>query len=1122
MSYIGQRVRAIDWNAKTTGGSLYAGDLVFDGLLVARVLRSPYSHARIVSIDTRKAHGMPGVHGVITIDAFPPGARYIHEGARDRPPLADGVVRYVGEEVAAVAAETLEQAEAALQTIVVRYDVRVDTPLSAKEALEGGGVSLHERTTGKRNVSFELKRTWGNFEEGLEAGTISVAGHYYYPQVNHACMEPNIAIAQWSETEQKLELWTSTQSPYYISLEVAEVLGLRPEQVVCREVAVGGGFGAKSKIAEHEGIAAMLAKVTRRPVKLALSRTEEFAYTKTRHAFSIDLDLHADTQGRLHAIHSDVVVSNGAYNHSGVSVVSAGLKAYGMMYRPKGIRARARLVDSAMIPGGQFRGYGSTQTGFALECLLDELAEKLHCDPLELRLRNANQAGDTTLIGAKLGSVKLTQCLEAVRDAIGWDHEKAAHVHGRGVGVAAAVHPSGAYAFEGSNRSDCAIDIFADGAICLRFGGADAGTGQRTILAQIAAHELGVALGDVQVLTMDSEQTPYDQGAWSSRGTHYSGHAARLTCKTMAEEIQRMAQRQWGDAEVWLEGGFVCSAERRIALAQLISESARFTDGVYTVECSYHEKEVVRPDPKTGLGNHAASYNFAAHAAVVNVDPKVGSVEVLDYVAAHDVGVAINPTFVEGQMAGGVVMGLGAALGEEIIQEQGKVVNASYMHYALPRAADVPRIRTILVEGYDEHGPYGAKGTGELGVNPPASVISNAVYDAIGVRVRELPITPDKILNALAQKNGHTRAFGIWRRPGRWWVALVRAAYPMGLLQWLHRRQQLLVNAPSVPESVPVDMPLKLDDALSLLDRHQIPIAGGTDVQPSRRQGLIRPVRLVSLHAIREMAQIVVDNSGMLRVGAGVTLSDLYRAVAEDYPVLAQAIQTIAGPQIREMATLGGNLLQGKRCWFYRNAFPCYKRKGGLAPCYAIEGDHRFYHAVIDGHRCQAVTPSDLATALIALDAKVAVRGASGTRVVDVASLYRGPGESVLQSDELLTEIHIPPLDGRRAAFKKLSLWEGDFALVSVALSAQISVDGIWSKVRICCGGVGPVPWRAWNTESRLEGRAVNAELMRHELDLELNAVAHPLRRNGWKLDATAGLAERLVEQLNSDPHAKK
>jgi CO/xanthine dehydrogenase Mo-binding subunit/CO/xanthine dehydrogenase FAD-binding subunit len=1120
MKQVGRRVRGIDWQLRTSGQLAYVADVPLEGILHGAILRSPHSHARILGIDTSAARAILGVHAVITAADLPKGKRYVHEGAADRAPMAEDIVRFIGEEVAAVAAETQEIAEAALRAIRIDYEV-IAAPLTIADALAPGATRLHERPTEQANLSRKTVRNWGDYDAGRRVASVSVQGKFSFPRQAHACMETNGSLAHWDDAEQKLHFWSSTQAPYYIVLEVAQALDLQRNQVVCHEVGVGGGFGAKSKICEHEVIAGALTRTAKRPVRLMLSREEEFGATKSRHSFDIDMAIHADKDGRLRAIEAELDIDNGAYDHSGVSVMGAALKSLGMLYRPDGLRATGRLIATATLPGGQFRGYGSTQASFALECLMDDLAEKLGMDRFEIRRLNANLAGETTLVGAQLGSARLIGCLDAAREEIGWERERADRKPGRGVGIASAVHVSGSHTSEDSNRSDAAIDVYEDGHIRVRFGGSDAGTGQRTILAQIAAEELGVPLERVEVLTMDSEQTPFDMGAWSSRGTHYGGHAVRKASLATAERLKALAAARLGAGVLRLEEGFVCSATDRMPIGEAVRFSNDAQNGVLSTETSFVEDSVVMADRETGRGNVSASYNFACHAAVVDVDVRTGKVSVLDYVAAHDIGLAINPTATEGQAIGGAVMGLGPALGEELIFEQGKMVNPAYLHYALPRTADVPRIRPILIEGGDPRGVYGAKAIGECSINPPGSVISNAVYDAIGVRVAHLPITPDKIMNAIAARDRRRRRHHLWRRPSRWWIGFVRGLYARGLLDILHRRTKSIRAAVSSMPPKALAMPKTMPELLAELRSHASPLGGGTDLHLQRQQGINTADRLVWTGGVVEFKTVEPVADGSVRIGAAVTLAALGEAFRERLPMIAEAVDTIAGTQIREMATVGGNLGQAKRCWFFRNGFGCYKRLGGLAPCYAIEGDHRFHHAVIDGHRCQATTPSDLATVFQALDGVAVLMSKRGERRLTIDRLYTGPGETVLAADEIIAAVELPASARTRVgSFQKLRLWEGDFAIASIALTAIQGENGGLEAPRLVFGGLAPTPWRARACEGRIAERAITSAELRRWLDLELDAAAHPLKRNGWKLDAAAGLAEKALEAVQAGRNA--
>lgn len=1103
MTHIGKPVRALDWEAQTSGAFAYTADIHLDGLLHAAVLRSPYAFARILAVDTADAEGMPGVRAVITAADFPPGVRYLHEGAADRPPLADGTVRFVGQEVAAVAADTPEQAQDAAAAIRVRY-ARRTAPLDLDAALSPGAAMLHDRPHGLPNRAARFLRRWGDFSVGRAASKWRVSGRFHFAAQHHACMEPSIVVARWLADSERLELWSPTGAPYYVVQEVAHVLGLAPGQVACREIGTGGSFGARTKVSDYEALAAQLSRKAGAPVRLALSRAEDFATTKSRHAFRIAMALDGDADGRLCAIEAHLEADNGAYSHSGASVAGAALKGLGMLYQPDGATLSAELVDTAKRPGGQFRGYGTTQSSFALECLMDELAERSGIDPLAYRIANANPAGTTTLLGARLHSSGMAECLEACGAAIGWRGRGAGRTEGIGTGFASGVHVSGSYVGGTTNRSACAIDVHWNGRVHVRFGSGDAGTGQKTILAQLVASVLDVPLTDLSVEMIDSDRTPFDMGSWSSRGTHYGGHAALLAAETVKAKLIEAALPETG-ADSRLEGGMVVGRGGRMTVGDVVARLSNATDGVISVEEAYVETRVEAPDPVTGIGNISASYNFAGHAAKVAVCRRTGKVRLIDYVAAHDVGTAINPMMVEGQIVGGVVMGVGAALGEEVVTQAGRVANPAFVNYAMPRAADMPPVRALLVATDDPAGPMGAKAVGEIGINPPPAAIANAIYDAVGVRLRATPFTPDKLMAAL-NGAGWARRFPVrlWRRPGRWWIALVRRAYRAGLFDLLHRRMLARSVSPLPVRTTALVRAGTFGDALRRAGEGCVPVAGGIDLHHRRKQGLVAAGHLVSLKALPELAHCVQEADGSWRIGAAATLTEV--AGLCGIGALNEAIMTIASPQVRNMATMGGNLLQANRCWFLRNGFDCFKRRGGLAPCYAITGDHRFHHAVIGGHRCQSVTPSDLATVLAALDATLSIAGPAGERQIAVADFYTGPGETRLGTGEILREVHVPSQGRARTAFEKLALWEGDFAIASAAI--VLGETG----ARVVLGGMAPTPLVL--ADLGADAPILDGAGIAPRVEAALARIAHPLPHNLWKLDAVTGLVANAFDRM--------
>ena len=1139
VTVLGGRVRPNEWDERTSGTAVYTTDVRLPGMLEARILRSPHPHAGIRGIDTARAEALSGVAAVITADDLP-DETYLHLGEpfQDRAALARGRVRFVGEEVAAVAAATRSGADAALDLIDVDYAPlpAVLTPLSARL---GNVATIHDDAPG--NLALEVVRAYGDPEAGRDAADATVSGDYTYRPAAHVCLEPHSVVARWDPTRQRLDLWVSTQAPYFVRKEVAHMLGLGMEQIRTHPVAVGGGFGAKAKAGGHEVIAAALAMKTRRPVRLVLDRAEEFAATAVRHAFRIELTTGARSDGTLTHRDCRVEVDNGAYNHAGPSVAIFATMLAAGPYRLQGCETAASLVYTNKQPGASFRGYGNPQMTFATESQIDELAEELGIDPIDLRLRNAPRSGDVTLTGWRLGSARLAECLERARAEIGWDDKRVLAGSGRGVGVAAAIHVSGANAFEHSEQSEAALEVWTDGTAHIRFAGADAGTGQATLLRQIAADELGIAFDDVSVTMMDSEDTPQDLGAWSSRGTMWSGHAMADTARGAARILKAAAAEKFGaePAQVRLVAGEARCGIDGVPIGDLVALTDGAADGRLRVEGGYLT-DVDKMDKEHGLGHFSPAYSFCVQAVEVEVDNATGQVRVLDAVTVHDSGAALNQAAVEGQAIGGMAMGLGAALSEELVYEQGRLVNPSLLEYAAPRASDLPPIRAILLDGHDPAGPYGAKGIGEIGVVPTPAAVANAVAHATGVRLREVPITPDKLLPHL---NPHTSAARVVRRRprtsawGREWMRAMwametkwmRTLYKHGLFGFLDRWSRGRSHSrpsPAPPEVEAIERPSTVQaatEARSARPESSDYIAGGTDLLVARQQGLRTPVRLIDVTTVRELRQLDETPEGTMRIGASVTLEDLRRRLAEPNAqpgdaMLADLLEDLATHQIRELATVGGNLLQEKRCSFYRNGFPCYKRGGWMCPCYAVLGDHRFHHAVVGGHRCQAVTPSDLATGLLALDASAhsAPPGSKAARRRPIDRLYAGPGEPDLAQGELLTMLEVPATArARPAVFEKLRLYAGDFAVCSAAVSLELADDGCTiADARVALGAVAPAPYRAERSERCLAGAGLRDRDALNEAAWAWAYEAHPLPGNVWKVEATCGLLRRALHRL--------
>ncbi|GAA3652545.1 hypothetical protein GCM10022237_10530 [Nocardioides ginsengisoli] len=1113
MRVIGQRVRHVDWRAVTSGAASYADDVAHPGALVGGVLRSPHPHARIVSISTRRARAVPGVHAVLTA-ADVPDRTYLDYRApdQDRRMLAADVVRHIGEPVALVAAETAGALAAALAALDVRY-APLPAPTTVEAALSPRAAVLHP-DRGETNVASTVTRVLGIDPDQAPPGGHRVKRRYRSSYQSHVTMEPHTVVAHWRADEQRLHVWAPSQNPRLIQRDLAQLFGLEVPAVHLHELTVGGDFGGRTQISSTEALVCALSIATGRPVKLRQSRAEEFAFTKYRVPWDVTLEAACDVDGRVTTLRADFDIDNGAYNQAAPGEMAYGATALASSYRWRGYRADGRCVYTAKTPSSSFRGAGGYAVTWALECAVDELAERAGWDPIDFRLRNAvADPGEVSLTGWQVRSSALAECLETVRREIDWDRrrQQGGPGTGRGVGVACTIHVT-ALARDYMLRSSGALDIDADGRVHLRFGCGDAGTGQKTILCQAVAESLGIDPGRVSIEATDTDRTPPDAGAGASRGSFVSVSAARTLAADARARLTEVAAAKLHvpPGDVRWDGGDASAGPDTISLGDLAVLAAG-DEPAFTVESTWvGDSHDPAPD---GHEDIAPTYSFAAHAVEVEVDEATGVVRVLRVVAAHDSGTVLNPLSARGQVEGGVVMGMGAVLSESLVFEGGRVVNPSYVDYDVPRAAESPDITTCFLGDGDPVGPFGAKGLGEIPLLAIGPAVTNAISHAIGVRLDAAPHTPDQVLAAIRERDGRSlRTGSVGRSPKRWWIHAMRWLYPRGLHATLRRWGPRL--APPVPPTVirELAVPDSEQDALARLAAGARPLGGGTDLLARETQGLPVPELLVDLTAVGGLAQ-VREEDGALRIGGAVTLADLAGHPAAD-AVLRATAGSIATPQIRNAATVAGNLCQAKRCWFFRNGFDCYKRGGATRPCYAVLGDHRFHHAVDDGHRCQAVTPSDLATPLLALDATVAVRSARGDRVLAVADLYDGPGETVLAPDELVTAIEVPATARERTTVaRRLALWQGAFAVASVAVSARAPESGVVADLRVVLGGVAPTPRRIPVIEQALEGRRYDARAVERAC-VAWERGTHPLAGNHWKVFATSGLVRAALDEL--------
>ncbi len=752
---VGRRVPKLDAPEKVTGRARYGDDLRLPGMLWGAILRSPLPHARIRGVDTARAEALPGVRAVIT-------GRTVRQRpfgyGDDNIPLKVDKVRYVGDEVAAVAAVDEDTAREALDLIEVDYE-----PLPAVfdpfEALQPGAPLVHdEREDIEGNVSMRWDFDHGDLEEAEARAAVVVEGTYSAPLAAPAPLETHVVTAAF-DASGRLRVWSPVQMPFMYRKELADCLGLDWRRITVVHPAVGGGFGGKIDIDPHDFIAVMLARETGRPVRIAFDRVEEFNGARLRQPVHIRLRTGATAAGELLFRDADVVSDNGAYNSWGSHTMLVIMQTISSFYRLAACRVRSVVVYTNKPYGGSVRGFGNPEATFAVEQQMEELADALGIDPIELRLRNANREGDVTPQGMRITSCGLAACLESVRRRSGWAERRGRmRDRHRGLGAAAFIHVGGGARIYRSDGCGAVVKLDDSGMVSVLAGGLELGQGSETALAMIAAEELGVPLEAVTVVDADTDAKPWDVGSHASRTTFVAGNAVRLAARRVREQLLEAAGDVLGaePGELAVEGGEVLVAaepERRVDVGRVVRRRLLRQGGRTLVGEAFYDPPTEMQD-KRYVGNISASYGFGAQVAEVEVDPGTGEVRVLGLWVAQDVGRAINPLACEGQIEGGAVMGIGLALSEEVLVRDGQIVSPTLEGYGSPRAHEVPRVEVELIETEDPEGPFGAKGVGEGGIIPTPAAVANAVADATGIRPRAFPMRPWRVLAWLEEREG--------------------------------------------------------------------------------------------------------------------------------------------------------------------------------------------------------------------------------------------------------------------------------------------------------------------------------------------------------------------------------
>ena len=762
---VGKSVRKIDSLSLALGKPSYVADFKPAGALITAVLGSPHAHARITSIDISAAQSMPGVACVLYHGNVP---RVAHTTAGQGYPepspydtfMFDAKVRHVGDRVAAVAAETPQIARAALEAIKVAYEV-LEPVLSIDDALKEGSPVIHDEPEARlpipapyepeKNICARVGMDSGDLDKGMAEADYSFERMYETHYAQHTPMETHVAMAH-IDSMGRIVITTSTQVPFHVRRIVAGRLEVPVRRIRVIKPRIGGGFGAKQEVL-IEDVVALMAMRTGKPVFYEMTRREEFISSRTRHPQRFRIRSGVTKEGKITALGMDVTSNTGAYGSHALTVVcNCGSKVL-PLYRSDNIHFEGTTVYTNLPVAGAYRGYGATQASFAVDCQMDEMAEAIGMDPLEFRKMNHIRTGEGSPVfealgegregvEMKIGSCELDACIRLGAQEIGWTKrtgfaEKTGRLR-RGIGMACLMQGSSVPEID---MGAAAIKINDDGSFNLLMGATDLGTGSDTVLAQIAAEELGTDVDRIIVYSSDTDLTPFDVGAYASSTTYLTGEAVRKAAENVKSQMIAVAAEMLEldpgklraeDSRVCTEDGSAGVSFEKIALYSL------------------YEKNQFQIMGSASHITHTSPPPFSAHFADVEVDTQTGKVRVLKYVAAVDCGTAINPKLAEGQTEGGVLNGISYALTEEyLFNKNGKMLNPSLGSYHIFSMRDKPQIKTILVPSYEETGPFGAKSVSEICINGPAPAIANAIYNAVGVRIRTLPLTPEKVWRAI-------------------------------------------------------------------------------------------------------------------------------------------------------------------------------------------------------------------------------------------------------------------------------------------------------------------------------------------------------------------------------------
>ena len=756
---IGKRIPKMDAEEKVTGKAIYIHDLKVPGMLYGKILYAPHPHAKILNIDTSRAEKLPGVKAVLTGYNIP----QIKFGFyKDNVPLKAGKVRSYRDEVAAVAAIDPDIAEEALNLIRVEYEI-LPPVFDPEEAMKEGAPLIHEEHLGGKEkkptnlLNLPWKLICGDVEESRKNSVYVAEDRFRVTWVTHCCMGSSGCLAQF-DLKNNLTVYSITQIPSLAQrdfMDALSAMGLQGKKARVIKTMIGGGFGSKLDTYAYEYIAILLSYKTHKPVKIIFTREEEFFATSPRQPAIIDIAQGCTKDGKLTFRDIRMILDNGAYTSWGATTPSVMMMPISSLYKVPNVRYVAKCVYTNNTYSQAMRGYGNPQATFAIDSQIDILAEMAGIDPLDFRLRNANIPGEITPQKFKINTCGLKECIDAVAQKLDWRQHRGRR-DGRGMGMASMIHVGGGARVYKSDGCGTMIKIDDFGTVNVITGATDMGQGADTVIAQIVAEELGVRMEDVVVIHTDTDICPWDVGAHASRTTFVAGNSALGAAKKVKQLLLEVAAQSIDESPENLDirDRTVFSKkdpEKKSPLGKVL-RAVHYTSGGKMIMAEHFYDPPNENLDKEFKGNLSVTYAYGTHGVEVEVDKETGQVKILKYVAAHDVGRAINPMLLEGQVYGGATMGIGYALTERLILQNGKVMNPNFLDYKMLTAKDVPNIEPIVIETNDPFGPFGAKGIGEPGSVPTAPAIANAIYDAVGVRIKELPITPEKVLAALKEK----------------------------------------------------------------------------------------------------------------------------------------------------------------------------------------------------------------------------------------------------------------------------------------------------------------------------------------------------------------------------------